>query len=257
MQAQSFDNPHLPEDFINDLKRMETDSPAKYKQFVMNCHDEVDLDACYFVDIMNRLRGNGHICNVDYDPSVRVHLSFDIGLDCTSIWFLQLVKGKRNLIDYYENTGKFADHYAKILDKRGYRYGKLVLPHDGKARSKVSGESYAKAFKDLGYDVIVNKRIISKDVGINITANHLPSFYIDEDKCKDGIEALDHYRREYDEENRVYNEKPLHDWSSHPADSLGEMCKALKEGKLKSQGSGSSVTQSMISKWSKEYSRTG
>lgn len=255
MQATSFDNEmNLPADFIADLRRMEVDSPAKFKQFIMNCHDEVDLDACYYVSKMNQLRANGHICHVPYDPSVRVHLSFDIGLDCTAIWFLQIVRGKRNVIDYYENTGKFVDHYARVLDDRGYNYGKVVLPHDGRTRSKVSGESYAKALKDLGYDVMVNARI-GKDIGINIVGDALLSLYFDENKCKDGLEALDHYRREYDEENRIYKETPLHDWASHPADSLKEMCQRLKTGGLSS--SGDSVTKGMITKWAKKYRRTG
>jgi hypothetical protein len=255
MQATSFDNEaNLPADFIADLRRMEVDSPAKFKQYVMNCHDEVDLDACYYVSKMNQLRANGHICHIPYDPSVRVHLSFDIGLDCTAVWFLQIVRGKRNVIDYYENTGKFVDHYAKILDSRGYNYGKVILPHDAKARSKVSGESYKKALEDLGYDVVVNARI-GKDIGINIVGDTLLSLYFDENKCKDGLEALDHYRREYDEENRVYKEIPLHDWASHPADSLKELCQRLKTGGLSS--SGSSITKSLINKWSDKYRRTG
>ena len=254
-QATSFDNQdNLPQDFIEDLRRMEVDSPAKYKQYVMNNHDEVDLEACYYIDIMNKKRADGTICHVAYDPSVRVHLSFDIGLDCTAIWFLQVVKGRRNLIDYYENTGKFADHYAKVLDSRNYTYGKLVLPHDGKSRSKVSGESYAKFFRDLGYNVVNNPRIAAKDIGINIAANALPSLYIDENKCKEGIEALDHYRREWDEENRIYREKPLHDWASHPCDSLKEMCQALKSGIL---GSSGGVSKEKIKKLANFYSRTG
>ncbi|KKN06859.1 hypothetical protein LCGC14_1072890 [marine sediment metagenome] len=255
VQANSFENTWLVENkpkTVEDWRQMEFDSPAKHKQFVMNCHDEVDLDACYYISIMNKLRSNDHICHVSYDSSVRVHLSFDIGLDCTAIWFLQIVRGKRNIIDYYENTGKFVDHYAKILDSKGYNYGKLVLPHDGRSRSKVSGESYAKALKDLGYDVIVNPKI-GKDIGINIVADALPSFYFDENNCKDGLEALDHYRREYDEENRVYRDSPLHDWSSHPADSLKEMCQALKSGLLSIGG----ITKAQINKWNEKYRRTG
>ncbi|KKN77216.1 hypothetical protein LCGC14_0361940 [marine sediment metagenome] len=255
VQATGFDNAgNIPSDTLIDWADMKITAPAKYKQYVMNCHDEVDLDACYYVSIMNKLRANNHICHVAYDPSVRVHLSLDIGLDCTAIWFLQVVKGRRNLIDYYENTGKYVDHYAKVLDDRGYNYGKLILPHDGAARSKTDGATYAKCLKDMGYNVLVNTRIKTKDVGINLTANALPSFYIDEDKCKDGIEALDHYRREFDEENKVYREYPLHDWASHPCDSLKEMCQALKAGKL---GSVVSITKGQVNKWSKKYKRTG
>lgn len=255
MQATSFDNEkNLPADFIEDLRRMEKDSPAKYKQFVMNCHDEVDLDACYYIELMNALRANGHICHVDHDPAYPVYVSFDIGLDCTAMWFMQKVKGQKRFIDYYENTGKFTSHYVKVLkSKENYNYAKLILPHDGKSRSKVSGESYAKSLRDLGYKVHVNKKI-GKDIGINITADALPSTYFDESKCKDGLEAVDHYRREYDEENRIFIEKPLHDWASHPANSIKEMYQADKSGLL---GSGTTVSNSQISKWQKQYSRTG
>ncbi len=256
VQATSFENTWLVKNkpkTIADWRRIEIEAPAKFKQFNMNCHDEVDLDACYYVLLMNELRSNDHICHVPYDPSVPVYVSFDIGLDCTAMWFLQIVRGRKNVIDYYENTGKFAPHYDKIMKSKPYSYSKLILPHDGRARSKVSGESYKKALEDLEYKVIINPKI-GKDIGINIVANALPSFYFDEDKCKDGLEALDHYRREYDEENRIYKESPLHDWSSHPSDSLKEMCQALKSGLL---GSSSTVTISQISKWQKQYSRTG
>lgn len=255
MQATSFDNEkNLPPDFIADLRRMELDSPAKFQQYVMNCHDEVDLDACYYVSIMNAKRANGQLCHVDYDPSVRVHLALDVGLDCTAIWFLQLVKGRRNIIDYYENTGKYPDHYAKVLDDKGYNYGKMILPHDAKARTKTSAITYEKTMRDLGYSVYVNPRIQAKDDGISLTAEYLPSFFMDEDRCATGIEACDHYRREFDEETKVYREKPLHDWASHPCDALKEMCQALKSGVLSASGG---VTKGQVAKWSKEYARTG
>ncbi|HDZ86532.1 hypothetical protein LCGC14_1207810, partial [marine sediment metagenome] len=72
IQATSFDNTWLAEHkpkTIADWWRMETDSPAKFKQFVMNCHDEVDLDACYYIELMNALRANGHISRIDHDPA--------------------------------------------------------------------------------------------------------------------------------------------------------------------------------------------
>lgn len=254
VQATGFDNAHnLPADTLADWATMEINSPAKYKQYVMNCHDEVDLDACYYIALMNQLRANDHICHVPHDPSVSVYVSFDIGLDCTAMWFRQTVRGQKRLIDYYENTGKFVDHYDTVMKSKPYSYSKLILPHDGKNRDKVSGVSYKKALEDLEYKVVVNKKI-GKDIGINIVADALQSYYIDEEKCKDGIEALDHYRREYDEENRIYKETPLHDWASHPCDSLKEMCQADKAGQL---GSSSSVSTAQISKWQKQYSRTG
>lgn len=44
-EATTFDNAHnLPADFIEDLKRMEIDSPNHYRRYVMNSHEETDSD---------------------------------------------------------------------------------------------------------------------------------------------------------------------------------------------------------------------
>ncbi len=259
MQATSFDNAaHLPDDFLADLRRMEIDSPAKFKQYIMNCHDEVDLDACYYADALNELRKSGHLGTVHHDSSVRVNLSADIGLDCTAIWFFQLIGDKVNIIDYYENTGKFADHYARILDERkrdfGYNYGRFIQPHDSKKREMTSGTTFSKLFMDLGYDVKSLEREQNVDFGINNVKNILQRCYFDENKCEDGLEALQHYRREYNEELKIYMENPLHDWASHPADSFRYLCRAVKKNYC-------AVTQTVsdedIKKWSDKYRRVG
>jgi len=45
VQANTFDNAdNLPQDFINDLRRMEIESPNHFKRFVMNSHEELDAD---------------------------------------------------------------------------------------------------------------------------------------------------------------------------------------------------------------------
>ncbi len=257
VQADSFANKdNLPADFIEDLRRMEIDSPAKYSQYVMNCHDEVDLDACYYADSLNQLRKSGQIGTVHHDPAMRVNLAFDIGFDCTAVWFFQLLGQKVNVIDYYENTGKPLKHYVETFDRRkrdfGYNYGKLILPHDANKREMVAGTTLSKSLKDLAYDVISLPREQNLDFGINNVINVLPRCWFDENKCELGLEAIQHYRREYNEELKIYMEKPLHDWSSHPADSFRYLCRAVRKGLC---GSVKSVTDEDIAKWSDKYRR--
>ena len=38
--------------------------------------------------------------------------------------------------------------------------------------------------------------------------------------CSILVEALRQYRKDYDEKNKVYKNRPLHDWSSHGADAF-------------------------------------
>jgi hypothetical protein len=231
IEATGFDNAgNIPSDTLADWEDMRVTSPAKYKQYVLNCHDEVDLDACYYIEVMNSLRKREHITNLDYDPQKRVHLAMDIGFDCTSIWFFQNVGGKRHVIDYYENTGKPISHYVKILDSKGYDYGIIAMPHDSNKREMSSGTTLSKSMKDMGYQVTSLPREQNIDFGINNVLTTLPSLYFDEERCKDGLEALDHYRREYNEELKIYMPKPLHDWASHPADSMRYLCKAITSG---------------------------
>ncbi len=259
VQANSFDNKaNLPSDFIADLRRMEIDSPAKFHQYVMNCHDEVDLDACYYADSLNQLRKTNQIGTVHHDSSVRVNLAFDVGFDCTAVWFFQLLGQKVNVIDYYENTGKPIKHYVDVFDRRrrdfGYKYGRLFLPHDANKREMVAGTTLSKSLKDLEYDVITLPRVQNLDFAINNVINILPRCWFDEKKCELGLEALQHYRREYNEELRIYLEKPLHDWASHPASSFKELAQAVSKGLC---GVSKSVSDEDIEKWSKKYSRAG
>ena len=259
VQANSFDNiDNLPEDFIDDLRTMKIDSPKKYAQYVMNDHAEVDLDACYYAEALSYLRKVGQIGNYPHDPSRRVHLAADVGLDCTAIWLFQIKGGMKYFIDYYENTGKFTDHYASVLDSKkkeyGYNYGRFLLPHDARKREQTTGNTFCKAFRDLGYDAVSMPKEKDIDVGINHLNASLKSYCFDETKCEEGLEALNHFRREYNEELKIYVEKYLHDWASHPAFSLRYADKGITAGLCGETGA---ISTSDIAKWSKEYARTG
>lgn len=259
IQANSFDNKeNLPEDFIEDLARMKADSPARFAQYVMNSHDEVDLDACYYASKLSELRKRKQIGDVSYDPAERVHLAADVGLDCTAIWFFQKIGKSTHFIDYYENTGKFADHYSRILEEKkkdnGYIYGKFIQPHDTNKREMVSKTTFSKFFKDLGYDVISLPREVNVDFGINNVNNILNSCWFDENKCELGLEALQHYRREWSDELQTHMKKPLHDWASHPADSMRYACKGISKGLFSTVAS---ISPEQVSKWTQKHRRVG
>ena len=234
VEATSFDNAdNLPDDFMADLKTMEVDSPGKYQQYVMNNHAEIDLEASYYAKSMSNLRKNGQICSVPHDPAGLVYLVADVGFDCTAIWFFQLVGREKHIIDFYENTGKPISHYVSVLNakkaKYNYEYGQFFLPHDANQREMQSGITLSAAVENLGFNVVQLERETNVDFGINRVLMNLPQCWFDEVKCEDGIEALEHYRRTYNADLRVYMEHPLHDWASHPADSFRYLTKALED----------------------------
>ena len=44
--------------------------------------------------------------------------------------------------------------------------------------------------------------------------------WFDEERCKEGLEALANYKKEFDEKKDIWKLKPLHNWASHYADAF-------------------------------------
>ena len=56
--------------------------------------------------------------------------------------------------------------------------------------------------------------------GIQAVRMLLPTCWFDKAKCKEGIEALRMYRRDWDDKRQEFRQNPLHDWTSHFADAF-------------------------------------
>jgi phage terminase large subunit len=167
------------------------------------------------------------IANVPYDPILPVDTDWDLGIgDAMAIWFSQTTKsGEVRLIDYYEATGEGFPHYAEVLQARRYTYGNHWAPHDIQVRELASGRSRMEVAKGLGIAFKLMPRIHSStghevEDGIHAVRMFLPRCWFDQTKCKAGIEAMQHYRRDYNQRLNEFKATPVHDWSSHAADAF-------------------------------------
>ena len=152
-----------------------------------------------------------------------VFTSWDIGYsDDTAIWFFQLdPMGKLRIIDFYSNNGKGIDHYVEILNTKGYSYGRHYMPHDAYAETiQGAGKSILKQMHDLGVRNIERVPSESVQLGIQAVRKILPDCYFDKVKCEEGLDALRNYQREYDDDKKCFRDSPLHNWTSHAADSF-------------------------------------
>ena len=138
------------------------------------------------------------------------------------------------VIDYYEASGYGLDHYAGVLDKRGYLYGKHYAPHDIQVRELGSGKSRLETARGLGIKFEVLPADSVQD-GISTARLLISRMYFDESKCAVGIDALRQYREKRDEKRGI-NLGPLHDWSSHAADAFRYLCMGFSETQPKRQG---------------------
>lgn len=140
----------------------------------------------------------GIITDVPYNPSFPVYTGWDLGIgDLTAVWFIQMVDGKTNVIDYYESANKATSAHLITVLKKPYRYAYHVLPHDCTARSRDTLRSSLDVFKSMGEKVIVAPKL-SAQIGISVTQEQLYTTRIDRKKCAVGLEHLKFYSAKMD-----------------------------------------------------------
>ena len=184
--------------------------------------------AIYGKEMQDAFEG-GRVCNVPYDSSHKVHTFWDLGIgDSTAIWFVQNVGRAVHVIDCFEARNEGLPFYARVLTEKGYLYGNHHAPHDIEVRELGSGKSR----REVAYDLGINFRVVPKlsvEDGIHAAQLLLERCWFDRDNCKQGLEALRQYHRAYNERTRSFRTSPVHDWSSHFADSWRYVAVGLKE----------------------------
>ena len=182
--------------------------------------DEPIVGGAIYTDQLQAARNEGRITRVPVEPTVRVDTWWDLGMrDAMCIWFTQDVGREIRVVDYYECTGEGFPHYAAVLDKKGYLYGRHTAPADIAVRELGTGRSRIEAARDLGIKFETAPSLGLED-GIHATRMLFPKLWFDETRCKAGLDALSHYRRDYNSRLGEYKSSPVHDWSSHGADAL-------------------------------------
>jgi hypothetical protein len=196
------------------------DGDALYRQEYLVSFDAGVVGA-YYSKFMDHLESQGRIREIPCEPLLPVHTAWDLGMDdSTAIWCYQVVNEEVRIINYYEAAGNGLDHYVNWLRSNPYTFGVHALPHDVQVRELGTGRSRLEMLQSLGLGNVEVVPAQNASDGINAVRTLLPKCYFDAVKCKQGIECLRMYRREYDAVRKVYKEKPLHDWTSHGADAF-------------------------------------
>lgn len=198
-----------------------------FNQELMCSFDE-PVQGSYYGDLITRAETEGRIGNVAYRPEIPVHTYWDLGVgDTTVIWFVQFVGDEIHLIDYYESNGKGMEHYIKTVKEKEYVYEAHYAPHDIKVREFGSGLSRIEMARSLGLHFRIAPKLSIED-GINAARTILPRCHFAK-ACESGVAALKNYHRKYNEELKVYDNKPLHDWSSNGADAFRYLAVSTKK----------------------------
>ena len=176
---------------------------------------------------IDKLKVQGRICPVEWNPSYPVHTAWDLGYkDYTCITFFQLIQNNIYVIDYYDQNQAGLEHYIKIVKDKEYIYGTHLAPHDAMQSELGTGMTKVEKARRLGINFKVVP-LLKREDGIEQVRSCFSRIWIDQDKCAHLIKALENYRYEYNSKLQRYSLNPLHNWASDPADAFRYMCTGL------------------------------
>ena len=203
---------------------------AQFEQEYL-CSFNAAILGAFYAREMTAVRNEGRIDATLEAISAPVHRAWDIGVrDDTSIWWFQVVGGQVYVLDCYSTNGVGVDHYAEVIDQRaaehGWQHGTDLVPHDAKVKEWGTGRTRIETMLALGLkpEVVPQAGLLDS---INATRRTIPRCVF-HSRCETGIGALEQYRREWDDEKKVFKPTPLHDWASHYADAFRYMALAWR-----------------------------
>ena len=176
-----------------------------------------------------KARSDKRVTRVPYLPGLPVYTVWDLGIgDAMSIGFFQKPsKLELHLIDYYENTGLGLPHYAAVIKKKEYVFGRHFFPFDIKNKELSTGktrlDSVEKLFGEDKVDVVPK---VPVEDGIDLARAMWSRLWISNEVDDNGQggglfeDLIGSYIYEYDETRGIFKSKPKHDFASHAGDML-------------------------------------
>jgi phage terminase large subunit len=214
-----------------ELESLRAAMPSNEYDQELECSFDAAITGAYYADELTIAEEDGRITAVPYDRALLVNTAWDLGIsDSMTIWFFQQVGREVRFIDYYEASGFGLDHYAGKLKDKPYLYGTHYAPHDIAVRELGTGKSRLETAEALGIAFQLVPNIGIKD-GIDAARMLLGRAWFDATKCAIGLDALRQYREKIDEKRGIHM-GPLHDWTSHAADSFRYACVAMEEHQI-------------------------
>lgn len=208
-------------------------SDAAYRQ-EYECDWTVGIPGAIYARFVEAARKADRITTMPIDGQSPVYTAWDLGSPMnTVVWYFQLVGRMIRLIDCDKDMDETILARVGRMRASGMIFAEHFLPHDA-GQTERSGRTLATELREAG---LANVRIVPQTADIWAGINHLQQLFLNMEfrspQCDKGIEALEAYHTKEVNEGAVIRDIPVHDWSSHCADSLRTLAEAHAHGMFK------------------------
>jgi len=240
-------NPYFPEVLRKQMEHMKATDYEKYLNVWEGQLKQLAQGAIFGKQIID-VKKEHRQTYIPIQKNCEVHTFSDLGKkDQTAFWFMQAVGKEYRFIDYFEGRLEDVDYYTKFLKAIDYNYGTHYMPHDADHDRLGMSRNIKEQFEDGGIKPIEIVPVISQkttaiQMGRDIFSNcwfHMgKDDKIPDNECEGylnwlpdemntrakraerGFEALCNYRYKYNDDDKVFQQRPHHDWASNGADAF-------------------------------------
>lgn len=211
------DNPWFPKVLEDERLHCQIVDPEEYPTiWEGKCRTAVQ-GAIYAKEVELAVR-EGRICNLPYNPLLKVHTVWDLGWnDSMFISLVQRVRSEIAVIETIEDSHRTLDDYVSELNLKKYNWGYDFLPHDGYHKDFKTGRSAEEIIKTFGRRPKPIPNLGIED-GIKIARMAFRQVAFDKTKSARLVECLKRYKRHIPKHGEPST--PIHDGSSHGADNF-------------------------------------
>lgn len=225
IQSRVEDNPTLMENdpmYVKFLDWLPEDLRKAWREWSW---DVFDTKWSYYSQYITEARKDWRISWGIYEKWLPIYKIRDLGIDDEMVITCCQFYGKEiRIIDCIYWNDFWLDYYIDVLKEKWYWLDKWYFPHDIEVREQTNwGRTRKEYLESMGCEVNVTPNMSIED-GINLVKMTFNKFWFDKTPWVEKlIEALNIYRKKWDDKNQVYG-KPIHDWSSNFADSIRYLC---------------------------------
>lgn len=218
VQMNYVDNPWFTEKLEQERLDCLAKQPKDYDNIWGGKCKPAVAGAIYY-DEMTAVETQKRVCNVPYDPMLKVHVVFDLGWnDAMAISLVQRQASELRIIEYIEDNRRTLDSYSAELKLKGLNWGNVYLPHDGEHKNIQTGKSAKEIMEALDWKVKITPNMSVED-GIRVTRMAFGRMFFDKEKTTRLVQCAKRYRRSINQQTQEPG-APLHDEWSHGADNL-------------------------------------
>lgn len=189
---------------------------------------QVSTEGLWLAEQLRRARADGRISFLPVLTDRPVNTFWDLGVsDDMAIWMHQRVGAFDHWIGFIEGAGEPMSYYVRKMNEwageHGATWGNHYLPHDGNKRSPGAEtlKTYADMLNDLGLkNIMIVPRISEVTLGIEQLREAFAAYRFDEERCKDGIDHLDGYSKQWNERIGTWSSLVAQNGHQHAADAI-------------------------------------